>query len=164
MQGLSFEGYPFTDLFAPILPEFAPFYWFVDSQVTPFDWEWLDANESRFESIFVDVPALYNTSAALWKPGTLPDLAPQLRFDEWTYLTGFLAVDDEEAASQAAHLVRAGYGDPEYFDVVERHGAVFIVHVDGWWEVYAPPYWLERLKKERHGTPINAGTFGRNHP
>src|SRR4051794_7506359 len=83
---------PFERLFKPLLPHLQWYYWLLDFQTGPFDSAWLhsgDANARRVEALRVDVPACRSTSASVWRPGLLPALASHLRFDEWSYMTGF---------------------------------------------------------------------------
>src|SRR5207249_977964 len=115
------------------------------------DSAWLHADEAnarRLERLRVDVPACRNTSASLWRPGLLPAHAAMLRFDEWSYMTGFQAEPDEIAAI-AGEFVKARPLDRAYFALVERHAGISITYVDDrWWEVYPTRHdWLETLRE-----------------
>jgi hypothetical protein len=152
MRGLKIRCDSFEALFAPILPEMRPLYWFTDFQAGPFDSLWCSSSpsaEQRLAEVFVHVPFLANTSASVWRPGTLPELASRIVWDEGALLVGFEAEGDWEATRWGRRFwfvdwlsredATVDYLSLPFFRKIEQSAVVLILLLyQGLWEVYTP--------------------------
>jgi hypothetical protein len=129
----------FCEMFKPIIEEFERFYWLADFQSWPVDFDWSHENEEnkRFvEEICLELPLLANTSTQVWRPGTLPKLAPYIHFSEWSYLTGLKCDENDVGRLIAEFFFCKGFLYREYFQLVDLYAEIYIVYVDQWWEIY----------------------------
>ena len=143
MRGLTFSSdQSFAAICAPLMPDFARWYWLTDVQSGPFAFSHLPPSTSlRLEDSLnkhhVSVAALTDTSAQLWRAGVFPAFAEYLVEDEWSYLValdrGFVDV-----VSTAELLVRARYLSANFFEIVERSAEIFLLEISrGTWEAYS---------------------------
>jgi hypothetical protein len=139
MKGIIVENnIKFCELFEPIINEFENLYWLADFQSCPFNFDWRnesEENEGFIEGIYIETPLLKNTSTQLWRPGTLPKTAPYIYFDEWSFLTGLKSTEDNIGKLITEFYV-GQFLCRKYFESVDLYAQIFIVYVDGWWEIY----------------------------
>ena len=126
-------------------------FWVEDNQMSPFS-RWCDETADSDEILLrhhVDVPECRSTSVNCWRPGTIPNFCAGTASDEWSY---FYAIDaDEIEVKKRAARVRDYVGDlsPKFFAEFESLVDLFMMHVDGWWEIYSRhTVWLVLLKRE----------------
>ena len=132
----------------PLAGELADCYWLVETQSGPFRDYYVPEKEAAYDALALDTEACRDTSCSTWRPGTLPDHADQLVVDEWTYLFA-MRCDESDVAARAAwlmpHIGRFGAG---FFAGFESVVDLFVMHVDGWWEVYTRhSEWHRQLRR-----------------
>ena len=120
-------------------------YWLLDCQTGPWRLEPDDAEGCHLWPKWVEVPKLADTSASLWRPGTLQRYVSYFVVDEYTYIWGICGTETE--VMTAAEMLTASSGQ-----VARRLGggpvSLSISYLDGWWEVFSPNReWLERLEE-----------------
>ena len=155
-NGLTLQGYlPLDVVCHPLAAELARCYWVIDEQAGPFDSLWIyqaPEPEELLDRQFLEVPECRGTSTTCWRPGTLPRLAAHLIVDEWTYL---FAIDaPEEGVRDRAGRIARHIGDlsAEFFAGLDGLADLFLLHVDGWWELYPTrPEWYRRLQGDLPG-------------
>ncbi len=130
MQGLFFsDNQDFVTRFAPLLTKFEPLWWFADFQSGPFSSIYIYENEEterRFEQIHFQVPICKHTSSQVWRPGTLPELAPHIVFDEWSYLVGFEANEMQVESIVNQFAGARGFTSPDFFLAVQQNAHIYI--------------------------------------
>src|SRR5262249_13559640 len=73
-----------------------------------------------------------------WRPGTFPKLVSDLSLDDWSYLVGFTA-HEEQIPSIIKHLISLPPHSCEYFSCIEQFTRVLLIHVNCQWvEIYSP--------------------------
>jgi hypothetical protein len=111
--------------------------WWVCVQSGPIDSHWLgngERNEALVERLFIDVPEFRDAGTTAWNRGFVPRLHTHVLIGEWTYFYATNCGESEfpgRAAHSHMHLAR-----PEFFRELALTGDLYLVHVDGWWEVY----------------------------
>ncbi len=135
------------DIIAPLADEVARCYWLVDTQSGPFRDGYLPEQEAVYEKLFVEVERCRDTSTTCWRPGTLPRYAKEVVIDEWTYLFG-MRCDEKSVPERAGWLCSwVGKFDSDFFARLGVVADLFVMHVDGWWEVYTGhDEWQQRLR------------------
>jgi hypothetical protein len=134
-------------------------YWLIDTQAGPFRVTDKPQDRELLAELWLEVPGLKPISPGLCRPGILRDF--ELDVDEWTYLVG-LRGPEADAIDLAVQLRQAGWPQlsAHFFELVERNTAVFLMWVDGWWEIYASDAGVkERLKQLDHAIPIDSTTW-----
>jgi hypothetical protein len=149
VNGLILDGYrTLAEICAPLAAELARCFWVFDCQSGTFrsSYESEERNQALAERLWWDVPALANSSSCGLRPGSLPQFADQLMFDEWTY---YFAIDAPEqlaltrATALAPHI--GDFSEP-FLRTLDGLADLFICHADGWWEFYCGrPDWSRRL-------------------
>ncbi|QDV80694.1 hypothetical protein [Botrimarina mediterranea] len=135
--GLIVRGYLTLDeIVAPILAEASQLCWWVNVQSGPFDplWHYADKNEELVESFQIQT----STECTLWKTGFVSTLSPHVVVDEWSYFYGS-AVDSVEFVRRAIEsdkLFRSGSQMAEFLAYLCDNKDLFLIYVDGWWEIY----------------------------
>lgn len=121
---------------APLAADLAKCYWLIDAQSGPFRDNLPGQNEAVYDELLVETDACRGTSCSCWRPGTLPRLADQVVVDEWTYL--FAMQCDETGVPERAEWLRPRLGkfDADFFAGLPAVADLFVIHADGWWEVY----------------------------
>ena len=166
-SGLVLKGYhPVEVVCRPLSAELARCYWVINDQAGPFDFLWTyetPENEAFIDSQFLEVPACENTSTTCWRPGTLPNLASRVVVDEWTY---FFAIDapEQEVCSRAGRIdEHIGDLSCEFLERLDGLADLFMLHVDGWWELYTVRSdWHDRLLSGLPGSPRGRGNKREN--
>ena len=69
MQGLSFADYPFGELFAPLMPDFAFLFWLWEEEISPFSGLWHDINHAYVDSMTIRVRPYHK----IFRPGLLTE-------------------------------------------------------------------------------------------
>ena len=141
MRGFSFSTTsPFATCFALAMAQFRPLWWLIDAQGGPFAHTHREDSasiESRLTTAWYDHPLLESISTTLWRPGTLPEFAPLLAEDEFSYLVG---LHGPESAALAAvdRVVDDRWLSESFFKSIEAEQATFLVKPRaGQWEVYS---------------------------
>lgn len=129
---------PLPAILSPIAADLDRCFWLIDSYSGPFRSSWLYAspdNEAIYDEKFVETDAGRNASISCWRPGTLPRYAEHVVIDEWTYL--FAMQCDESAVAQRVDRIGRWLGkfNEDFFAQMEE-AELFLMHVDGWWELY----------------------------
>ena len=127
---------PLKTILAPFAAELSKCYWLIETQSGPFRDHHLPDKEAAYEKLFFETDACRDSSCTCWRPGTLPRHAEQVVIDEWTYL--FAMRCDESSVAQRASWLRRKLGrfDAEFFAKLGEVSDLFLMHVDGWWEIY----------------------------
>lgn len=135
------------DVLEPLARELGDCYWLVETQSGPFRDYFLPGKESVYDALMIDTEVCRDTSCSTWRPGTLPEHADPFVVDEWTYLFA-ICCEESELAARAEWLVpHIGRFGAEFFTGFEAVADLFVMHVDGWWELYTPhPEWHRRLR------------------
>lgn len=142
-------GIDLVEILRPLAEPLQRCYWVVDSQMSPFDrWFCATPNSEEILSLHhVDVPECRMTSTDCWRPGTIPKLCTGTPTDEWTY---FFAIEgsEEEVKRRAARIaIWIGNLSAEFFAELDTLADLFLMHVDGWWELYTGrQLWHDILK------------------
>jgi hypothetical protein len=127
------EDSAFSYFFRPIFPQMRDLYWFASNfSSTPFSGIMNEeGGESRYDALRIDT-GMDDGNHALYRPGTLPELARYLHND-WINLIG-LRCSEEEASSTARQL---SCEEGEFDRYVGRHAKLAFHCMDGfWWEFY----------------------------
>lgn len=150
------DAIPLAKLLAPIQREIARCYWLIDTPSGPFRDALELANENSYGALSVSVEPC-GTSSTCWRPETLPARADKVHIDEWTYIFG-LQCDESDLARRITWLMnRLGHFDADFFDGLASAADVFIMHGDGWWEVYsAHRPWTDALCAAISGSVIRS--------
>lgn len=140
----------FEEVFETVAAKLGECYWLIDTQFGPFsltDKPNFFELEAELAQYRVKVPALFGTSGGLWRPGIFPKYAGLLVIDEWTYLVGFRG-SERDVIRAAEELYEAmDLTSPHFFDLIGAKAEAFLLHVDGWWEVYSSDWdFLEQLR------------------
>lgn len=130
---------PFHEIIRPLSVEVAPCFWLIDDQQNPFGSTWLWAspeNEAIVERKHFDAPACRDTSASCWRPFTFPRLAKHVIVDECTYFFA-MRCPKEDVSRRAVWIVpEIGKFTGEFFSYMDENVDLFLMQVDGWWELY----------------------------
>ena len=132
------KGRAFAPYFAPIADYLRPLYWYADCwESSPFVVVTYEpGGEERLARARIALPTDGQSAASLFRPGTLPDLAPFL-YDDWIDLIGFRGRGLDPLTVAAEFLQVKEMGRVKY-DLIERYADICFFCVDGWsWEVYA---------------------------
>jgi hypothetical protein len=151
VQSIPPDDTVFCFFFRPVFPYMRDLYWFAANfYSTPFGGvTYEDGGEARFDAARMDI-GLDDGNYALFRPGTLPELASQIGND-WLDLIG-LRCSEEEAISTARQL-SAEQGDFDRY--VVRNTELAFHCMDGfWWEFYPrDPALLEVVTRPLQGVP-----------
>ena len=124
---------PFCYFFRPVFPHMRELYWFASNfYSTPFSGIiYQEGGESRYDAVRIDI-GLDDGNYALYRPGTLPELASYIHND-WIDLVG-LRCSEEEAIATARQL---SCEDAEFERYVVRNTELAFHCMDGFrWEFY----------------------------
>lgn len=115
--------------------------WWINVQSGPFESLWLytDDNEALVCQFWIDVPEFRDTSVSAWGRGFVPYLHNHVILDKWTYFYAS-SCDPNDFPRRAAQSERRLYSstqfNPDFFQSLALTGDLFLMHVDGWWEIY----------------------------
>jgi hypothetical protein len=137
---------PLSEICKPLALELSRCFWLVDVQSGLFRSRF-DLTEDLVERLSWPHPATEQSSTRGLRPGSIPHLAPHLKVDEWSY---YFAIDtaEEEAFERVWKLApRVGDLSEAFLEHLDELADLFIMHVDGWWEMYSGrPDWIRRLR------------------
>lgn len=135
------ERRPFAEIIRPLVAEVGPCHWAVCQSGGPFD-SLLAMKEPRVNAKRLDVAACRNTDISCWRPFTFPLLAAHVRLGEWTQ---FAAIRGDD--TKVRELAASGKQDFAKLFAVEQPADLFLLYVEGWWEVYTPHVeWGKKLR------------------
>ena len=131
---------PFATCFSLAMGKFRPLWWLIDTPGGPFAHTHREDSasiEGRLTAASYDHPLLESMSATLWRPGTLPEFAPLLVEDEFSFLVG-LHGPESAAVAAVDRLVDDRWLSESFFRSIEAEHATFLVTPrGGQWEVYS---------------------------
>ena len=135
LSGLIVPEYrPFAEIVRPLTAEVGPCHWVVCHQSGgPFD-SHFSMNNRRIEKKRLDVAECHFTDISCWRPFTFPLLAAHVRLDEWTQ---FAAIRGEDAKLRELAASSSRRDFAQFFSV-EQPADLFLLYVEGWWELYTP--------------------------
>jgi hypothetical protein len=149
-SGFILPGYrSLPEICEPLAAELSRCFWLVDVQLGLFA-RWLyesDENDEIAGRQIWSHPATEHSSTCGLRPGSIPQLAPHLNVDEWSY---YFAIDaTEDGAFERVFKLAPRVGDlsEAFLQQLDTLADLFIMHVDGWWEFYCGrPDWIRRLR------------------
>lgn len=152
MNGLRIETFDtksgFPEILTPAIRRLGSYFLLIDTQSGPFNItdkdNFLDL-EREISGYAVDAEQIASSSTSLWRPGILQQFGNLLIVDEGTYFVAFEG-PEADAVRSAAAICKVAALSKECFDLLSTAAVAFLVHVDGWWELYSlDPTWTEGL-------------------